>query len=221
MLAPALCTGTIHLLLASRLIASAPGPAVVATFAPPPRLAGWWVLNRDLSDDPREKLRELRERSGGRGGWRGRGDGGGEGRRPPVGDEGPRGVPGGPRGPGTDGGRGALALAMKAPARFELTQDDTSLTFDYGEGHRMWLLTTGEKLTRNLEGVGYVELKAKWKRERLFVERKFDRGGKIVEQFYLSPDTSQLIVLVELELSRSGELKLRRAYDRLSAAHDP
>ena len=62
---------------------------LLTTFAPraiaagPGNLSGTWKLNRELSDDPREKMREARESGGGGsrgGGFRGhRGGGGGGG----------------------------------------------------------------------------------------------------------------------------------------------
>jgi len=196
--------------LVSFLAAPPPFPA-----APKPALKGSWVLNAAQSDDARALL-EARQRAMTRArpgmdrpgmGGGGDGMGGGMGGAAPAG--------------GTsvyrERARNVVQSVIDAPAAFTITQDDTSLVLAYGKGRRTVLITDGEKLTDNVDGIGYVDTMAEWERHHLVVDHRFEVGGRLVEDFSLSPDASQLLVAVEFDSPRTGKVRFRRVYDRSAA----
>jgi hypothetical protein len=206
--------------LASLLATPTP---VASRAAPRPTFAGSWVLNRAQSDDARAMMEErqraaARARRSGMGvpDFSGGGMGGGGGGMGGGGMDGPPGVGmGGMMGSGVDRERGKnITESVTEPAQtFTVTQDDTSLVFDYGEGRSTLLITDGGMLTDNLKGIGFVDTRARWERQRLVVERRFDAGGRVVEEYSRSPESGQLVVAVEFATPRLGKLRFRRVYD--------
>lgn len=197
-------------------------PSQVHQVPEPPALLGVWVLNRQQSDDPHQKLRELEENArrnrprmggddgmGGFGGMGGRGPGG-------MGGMGGMGGPGGPH--GGRQGRGAMGEPMRRiidpQDRMTITHRDGDLVFDYADGHQFDVTADGKKIH---DMIDEVEIKAKWKGDHLVVERKFDVGTTLVEDYFVAPESGQLFILVEFDSRRMGKVEWRWVYDRAPA----
>lgn len=181
---------------------------------PRPNLSGAWRLNEKESDDPRARLLDGQRRgprSGGVGsGMGGRGAGFGR--------------PGGGRGagfPGDGGERGAGPEGMGAG--FERRQEifrtliiehaDPVLRVLYGDQRDDTFYTDGRQVKREDER-GFSEVKTRWKKGRVLIERDTPRG-RIKELLELSPDGRRLLVTTETSAGPRGAMKLRRVYDPL------
>jgi len=204
---------------------------------PHPDLSGGWILNRELSEDPAEKMRELREdlRRGGFGGPGGRGGtgsfGGAPGGRGGAGGLG-GGRTGGDLGGGSDGGfsvrppgaegrgrgpgsfRQIMNLVMHGAEQIVIADRDASIAIT-SDGRRLVLRTDGKKIERLTSSGQKVEIKAKWKGDELRVERKIQNGPKVKVTYKLDKKSGRLEVRTEV----SGHLmprsvKVKRIYDR-------
>lgn len=180
-----------------------------------PDLSGNWRLNEKESDNPREKMRAGMRRGGRGGGFPGgggmRGGGGpGGGRRGGFG--------GGEGGPGMGGPGGE---GMGGPARFERMEEhyrtlqirhqEPALEVEYGDQRGETFYTDGRKVKRDTGERGLVEVQAKWKDNRVVVERETGRG-KATETFELAPDTRRLIVTSKMG-GPMGSVTIKRVYD--------
>ncbi len=185
-----------------------------------PDLTGTWTLNLEESDDPREMMQDGGNAGGagaqsGRRGAGGRGGAGGAG-----GGFGGRGSGGGGGGRGGGGGidrdrmQQTMELMRNASRTFTVTQNDSMVTFTYGDGTVLALHTDGRKLKQTVEGRGDIEIKARWKKRDFIVERKVSRGGKLWETFLRPEDRDQLYVIVRVELGPGRQAReFRRVYD--------
>lgn len=184
-----------------------------------PDLSGDWVLNRDLSADPRQaeegrRGREPGDDPGGRGGPGGRMPGRFGGGR--------RGVPGGV-GPGDAGDDRTMREQMDeaqrvmrdAPNSMTIVHTDPKVVFLLPDGRIRTLYTDKRKVkTAN----GNAELQARWDGNRVVVETKFG-SIKVIETYAMSEGGQQLIVTAKMDLpdgGRSGRAapELRRVYER-------
>ena len=189
-------------------------------------LAGRWTLNRELSDDAREKMREGMAKQGPGGGGMG-GPGGGAG-----GMGGGMGAPGGgPGGGGGMGGRGggkggppgmdgdddpreAMRAILEPAEELLIAQSEAEIAVDEKFGRMRRLHPDGKKYKTDN---GASEIKSYWKEGRLVVETKRARGSSI-ETWERVPDGSRLIVTVRLEGGVGPKLELKRIYDLAPAA---
>ena len=211
--------------------AAASGGAQDAEFV----LAGTWVLNDELSDDPRarggerdgDRDDESARRPGGRGGFGG-GPGGFGGRRP--GGFGGRGGFGGGPG-GRDGERpdpermAAVREAMRellaAPRRMTIAGDADEVALTYGDGRVVRLIPDGREHAGLAGSSAQVKRTTQWNGETLEAEIELQSRRKFtVRQTYAvqdGPDGGrQLIVTSQIEGGRSrrnGDRELRRVYD--------
>lgn len=159
-----------------------------------PDLSGSWVLNYDESDDPRQVMREAMERSGMR-------RGGGQGRRGRM------------RG-NREQRQGRMGALMEATVAFEIVQDDSSVTFATSGREKLVLYSDGRKVKHSVEGFGTVETKARWKGDKLVVERQMPQGGKVTRTYRISEDGQRLYVMVKLEGGRMPRpIEYRQVYD--------
>jgi hypothetical protein len=172
---------------------AAEGVSVVAQVATivRPDLTGQWQLNRDLSDDAREKLQSMGgggDASGGGHGPGRHGEGGGAG----------------------DGGRAAHAqleeVILSAPTRFVLTQDDQKVVLTEPDGRVRTLPTHNRKMK-----VDGRDVQTRWEKNRLVSEITVG-NAKVIETYERSPNASQLIVIARVDM-RGRQVSFRRVYD--------
>jgi hypothetical protein len=207
-------------------LALAPASVPAAAPAEPakpsiPNLAGRWQLNRELSEDARQKMREAmnkgQPRSGLMGGRRPRGGGSGRaaGALPPEGFGGTD-----PEADGTS--RDLLA----PPEQLTVTQTEGLVTIEDGE-RVLRLYTDGRKSKREN---GLVEVRARWKGSELVVESKgadLPKAGsdshqstpkrigapKSVTVYGLDVTKRQLLVTTHLDVPFGESVVVRRVYD--------
>ncbi len=177
-----------------------------------PDFTGSWVLNEELSENPRDKMRQSMGggRSGG-GGMGGGGRGGGSGMGG-GGRGGGSGMGGGGRG-GSMGGSGMggdreamrqrFADAAAKAARLEITQGE-ELSILYADGSLRVVPVDGEA----------GDIKSHWKGDRLVVELKGDGGRQIKETLQLAEDGARLHVTTRMsgDLNRPT-ISFLRVYD--------
>jgi hypothetical protein len=170
---------------------------------PPGNLSGFWRLNHDLSEDPREKMRETRTLRGapgsGRGGFGGGRRGGGLGgrRARPEGRE--------EEGPGT--------VDPEALETLRIVHRDPELRVTDGVGREHVLFTDNRK-TEEERSLGTVRIRTKWKDGRVVVTTKSQRGPKITETYAVAADGSVLTVVTKIAGQRA-DVEFRRVYDRV------
>ena len=186
-------------------------------------LAGVWTVNLEESDDPREKMEEVRNARGGRMAPSGRGrpgsgrgglpgGGGGRGGRPGGGRGGP---PGAGAAPNSEAMQQEMAMMLRAIARFEVTLGDSTVSMAYRDRPPLTLYPNGKKWKQEIDPVGEIEFKAEWKGDYLQVERKLRSGMKAKVRYRHFPDTDQLLVITEVSGGRlPSKIAFRRVYDR-------
>jgi hypothetical protein len=190
------------------------GLALAAALASPapPSLSGKWVLNKELSEDARTKLREAGagRRPGGYEGAHGGMSGPGGGRM--GGGFGGRGM-GGPGGDPPDG-RG-MKDVLDPPETLTITQSADEIALDDGQAvHHV--RPDGRKTKVD----GDVEQQARWSGAELVVESKPPKGPKITSAYLLVPEKRQLHVTSRFE-GRSGDaVTVRRVYDAAASGGD-
>lgn len=211
------------------------GLAFALTFQPAellsddkPNLTGTWKLNRDESDDFREKMREQmqnrRQRGGGGrggsvpggrgGGWPG-GGGGGRGGSPPGG--GGR-QPQGDR----DGRRGRLIFDYLRPAEsLMIRHDEPELFITKDEQVIHERFTDGRKQEREAVDGTTIQVKTRWKKHKVVTEIKTENTGKITETYELEPEKNRLRLTVRIENSRMGDLEVQYLYDAVAVSPEP
>jgi hypothetical protein len=219
----------------------APPPAVQAAAqktAPAPeaareKLVGVWMLNAELSDDPRVKMREGGGGRGpggpggggygdpGGGGYGPPGGGGGRGAGPPGGGGGRGGMGGGmggPSGPGgpPDGGAYAQPMAFGDQVTVTNLQPEITMIDPEGEIRR---LHADEKAYKDSSGS---EVKTRWEGAFLVVETKTGRG-KVRETWSVTDSPRRLTVLVKMARPFGGEISVKRVFDAstIEAARRP
>jgi hypothetical protein len=183
--------------------AKAPEPVPL----PPPRqsILGAWKLNRDESDDPRQRARDSQD--SGNGGYGGRHPGGG--------------WPGGGGMGGHRGGYGGESDEQRQKMR-ELFSPPKTMTFSMtgaevdlldDRDRKRALMTDGRKLKKSKDE-NYQEIAAKWDGNRLVTEEKDPRGNKMSRTFELSEDGRQLYETLHLKMGRSNtDTSFRFVYD--------
>jgi len=176
---------------------------------PPPRqsILGAWKLNKDESDDTRNRSQDSNNRGygGGRpggGGWPGGGGGGGYG--------GHHGGYGGE----SDEERQKMHELLTPPATitFSMTGAEVDLMDDHDR--KRAFMTDGRKLQKSKDD-SYQEIAAKWDGNRLISDEKSPRGGKMSRTFELSPDGRQLYENLHIEGSgrNSHTMEIHYVYE--------
>jgi hypothetical protein len=176
-------------------------------------LSGRWFYNRELSDDAREKMREVMEKGGG-GGGRPPGGGGmggsGGGMGGSGGGGGRMGPPPGGMG-GDDDRREAMRAIFEPAEELVIAQTETEIAVEKKFAETRHLHPDGKKYKTDN---GASEIKASWKDGKLLVETKRARGGSVLETWELVPDGSRLVVNVKMEGGFGPGVTLKRIYDR-------
>jgi hypothetical protein len=181
---------------------SAP-PSAQQTPAPSdtrPNLAGKWTLNKDQSDDPREKMREAMGNASDRRDGRQRGAGGGFG----TGGWGQR----RPRDPNRTGLGDLSELTVEQSEKMAKVS---------GVSGRIVALYQASNLTNDQTSRGGTSAPpaAEWRGNQLVVTTEGRRGAKTTQTFSLSPDGGQLYLTIRSENPRFQEpLTIRFVYDR-------
>ena len=176
-----------------------------------PDLTGVWLLNWELSDNPRAQVPA------------GAGEDG-RGRRP----VGPGGGFGGPGGGGFGrpfpedreaSGRErsaqfqAVADLLAAPRQMTITHDAREILFRYDDGRYVRLVPDAREHA-GIAGGTRVTRKVRWEGDTLVAEVKLESNQKIVHEFELRLGGEQLVVTTTLEPRGSqDELQLRRVFD--------
>jgi hypothetical protein len=176
-----------------------------------PSLAGTWALNKDQSDDPREKMREAMGNSGGQGGGNGGGYGGGNGGG--MGRGGGGGM-GGRRGQG----RGAGG-EMNEFSQLSIDQTASSAKVTGSSGRVLALYSSGGASKSNSSDSGNSEEEnapaaAQWQGSQLVAVTQGRRGGSTTRTYELSPDGKQLYVTTKMDNPRFQQpVTYRLVYD--------
>jgi hypothetical protein len=226
LLAGVLCAAALAVPSGARILAGekpANGETGVAACE---QLVGEWRLNPELSEDPREKMRQARGegghpegggppggRGGGGGGWGGGGHGGGSGHHGGghgggyPGQGGPGGQGDSQGGPPAEGGGRASSMPFTA-SRITVTNLEPEVTMLDPEGE-VRQLHPDDKAYKDDSGR---EVKAKWDAKRLVVETKTQRGST-KETWTVGADPRRLTVLLEVKTSFGGVVSVRRVFD--------
>jgi hypothetical protein len=174
---------------------------------PPPRqsILGAWKLNRDDSDDARQRLQDARagENQGRGGGGRiGGGYPGGGGRRGGYGGQAE-----------SDQDRQRMQELLRPPnvVTLGMTGAEVDLTDD--ANHKRAFMTDGRKLQKSKDPA-YEEIAAHWDGSRLVTDEKDARGQKLSRSFELAADGRQLYETVHLTVGRNNTtVVIRYVYD--------
>jgi hypothetical protein len=193
-----------------------------ASATPQASFAGAWKLNRDESDDPREKLRSAiqdRNQNGNPGGMGRHGGMGGGGIGmgiPGVGTGGGMGRPG--NGPGQSSGsdeqHARLFDLIQPPDQIRVAQKEPEIDLTDTDSHTRALFTDGRKLEKPKKDALQTQVKARWERQTLITDEKGPNGEKISHSYELSPE-GKFIDTVTLESKRlNTPIIVRSVYDK-------
>jgi len=189
-------------------------------------LNGTWKLNRDQSDDAREKLRSAmqdRDQNGPMGGHGGMGGGGVTMGIPGIGGIGGGGMGRRGGGPGMGGGSGAgsqdqrakLRDLVEAPDQLTVTQKGPEIDISDTQSHVRSLYTDGRKLEKPKKDSGQTQVKAHWERETLITEEKGPNGEKLSHSYELTSEGKQLADTLTLESKKlNTPIIVRSVYDK-------
>jgi hypothetical protein len=157
------------------------------------KLAGQWQLNKDQSDDPRQKMQQARGDSDGGPGGGGNGGGHGQGRN--------------------GGGRGAGGM-MDEMQTLQIDQTGSNAKISGKSGRVLAQYPSSDAADANSpEGEGHRITTSQWQNGQLTVVTQGPRG-KTTRTFSLSPDGKQLYVSTKMENERFKEpVTYRLVYD--------
>jgi hypothetical protein len=165
-----------------------------------PKLAGHWQLNKDQSDDVRQKMQAARADSGG-----GQGDGGGRGQG------------------GREGGHGQRAGMMDELQTLAIEQTGSNVKITGKSGRVLAQYPSSDSSAEKNaapEGEGQRTTTSQWQNGALVVVTQSPRG-KSTRTYSLSPDGKQLYVTTKMENERFKEpVTYRLVYDAVSGASD-
>jgi hypothetical protein len=175
-------------------------------------ILGAWKLDRDDSDDPRQKMQQARgsNSNGGYGGRRGGlggnypggGIGGGSGRR----------------GGESDDDRERMQEFVQPSSKLTLSQKDAEVDVADDQYRTLELFTDGRKLQKSKD-LATQEIAAHWEEKALVTDEKSPRGGKMSRTFELSPDGTQLYETLHLTVGRNGSpIGIRYVYDQVQTS---
>jgi hypothetical protein len=160
-----------------------------------PNLAGMWKLNKDQSDDPRQKMREAMGAPNGQGGQ----------------------GQGGERGAGRPGrGNGPRGGMMAEWNQLTINQSDANVKVT-GESGRLLATSQPESKTENNDNgeMRFPPATAEWQGSQLVAKSQGFGGGTTTRTFELSPDGKQLNVTTKIENERfSQPVTFKFVYDK-------
>ena len=199
----------------SLLLAWLSGSVLAA--AETPNLSGSWQLDKDLSEDPMEKMRERRGggmRGGGRGGGTGGGGGWGGGMGSGRGGGRPGGMGGGSQAPGQsrEEMRQRMQELRASIERLNIHQTDSSVRIVFADSREQTFTTDNKKSTIETP-FGEGTIKAKWRDDGGLVVKTKTERGKTIETYYVTRDGLLLTVLVEkASEGPMGSVSFKRIY---------
>lgn len=189
-----------------------------------PNLSGFWAVNKEQSDDAREKLKEsmkdvrgMRSKSGqhGMGGGSGRGGGSGKG--------GGGGKKGGGKRTGSGQGRSGsslqdMLLMFDAREALEITHEDPMLLITTEDGRMQRLFTDYRGIAISASGAIRQKLStAGWEGDILVVETTDNNGTRWIQRYQLNAQSGQLGVSNEIRLPMLEKpVRIDRVYDSVS-----
>lgn len=196
------------ILLAALMLAGNLLPPVASSMAAPadqpPNLGGTWKLNKDKSDNPRQKMQEAMGNSGGmQGGGSMRGGGGGWAQR------------------NGRQGRGE----MNDVSQLTVVQNGSDIKVTGESGRTFAVLPADTNASANANGHTDANSDSDnqytppaptvhWQNTRLIAETDGRRGGKTTRTYELSPDGKELYVTTTIENPRfSQPVTYRLVYD--------
>ncbi len=194
-----------------------------------PALNGTWKLNRDESDDAREKLRSAmqeRDQNGPMGRHGGMGGGGVAMGIPGIGVGGmgrPGGGPGGGMGRGQGAGsedqRARLGDLVEAPDQLNIVQKGPEIDMTDTQNHTRTLFTDGRKIEKPKKDSTQTQVKAQWNHETLVSEEKGPNGEKISHSYEIVGSGKQLADTLTVESKKlNTPIIVRSVYDRAESA---
>ena len=169
-----------------------PPPIQKVTPAKPRQtIMGAWKLNKDESDNPRDRMRQdSGQNNGGYGGRRGGG-----------------GYPGGRGGYGgrgeSDEDRQRMADLLDPPREMKLSMTGAEVDLLDNLDRKRAFMTDGRKLQKSKD-TSYEEVAAHWDGTRLVSDEKDSRGNKMSRTFELSSDGLQLFEKVHITNGRNN-----------------
>jgi hypothetical protein len=180
-------------------------PAAAGEALKLPDYSGVWRINRELSDDPAQAMKDFRGSSSGRsGGWHGHG--GGHGRRS-----------GGDDSSAQDNQGGGERPALAALDTLAIRHKDPEFVIADGSGRERRLTTDGKATEEERSHGGTTKISASWKEGHLVVVSAPEQGPKWTETYSITADRTQLTVTTKIESSHGSAVTIRRVYDAMSA----
>jgi hypothetical protein len=105
-------------------------------------------------------------------------------------------------------------LAMQTHGRLAVSNTDSTVSITYGDERTVTLYADGREVKQEVEQGWQLQTKAEWKGRDFVVEREVANGGKVVDQYFLSPERDRLFVVTRLEIGRmQSRIQFRRVYD--------
>ncbi len=162
----------------------------------PPNFSGRWILVKALSDDPQEKLKEMKSHSGksgkgknmgGRQGGKGKGNGSRQGGGKKNNNSG---------GKGSGNGQGSfpheLRVLLNSPEVLEINHKEPLLTFITKNGRRQRVYTDfrGTSISAKMD-IPQKIVTAGWENEELVIETTFD-SFRLIQRYKLDAESRQL-----------------------------
>ncbi|HUN61470.1 MAG TPA: hypothetical protein VMU53_05760 [Candidatus Sulfotelmatobacter sp.] len=188
-----------------------PPPPKKVEVQPRKSIMGYWVFNKDESDDGRAKLNQSRQTDNSN---RGNGNGGYGGPRVYGPWPGGGGGYGGPRPQGDTSD--TMGDFVNPPREIKFSQqleNDPEVLLADDRDHRTQFFTDGRKLEKQKDSDDK-QVAARWDDKKLVTDEKGAHGGKVSRTFELSPDGKQLIETVHVTDSKGNHpVNVQYVYD--------
>ncbi len=114
------------------------------------------------------------------------------------------------------GGQQRMRSLLDASVAFKIVQDDSTLTLTSVEGTSLVFYPDGRTVERVIEGAGKVETKARWKGEKLVVERRIGDATTVTSTYELASEGRQLRIKVKIDNDRmQRSMEFTRVYDAI------
>jgi hypothetical protein len=95
---------------------------------------------------------------------------------------------------------------------FRIQEADSLLIFSDAQGRERAVFQDGREFIEPVEGLGNVTVTARWKGDKLVLERQLESGARITETYELKLDGRQLHIEITILTRRT--IEFLRVYDR-------